>query len=409
VRRIALLAASAAVLTLVASRDARAAGFGLDVQSGRGTGMASAVTGFIDDSAAIYYNPAGIAQGRLLDAQIGDSLIMPSFTYHPASGSSTTTPFEVVPPFQAFVSGGITDSLSIGVGVFTPYGLTLSWPDGWGGKSLVTSAQLATYDINPTVAYRLGPVRIGAGLQVVRGTVDLKRKVETGSQEVSTELGGGAWGVGGNVGVQIDAVEQYLMFGVHYRSQVQLDFSGNASFDNVPATLQGTLHDQSASTTLTTPDTVAIAVASRPIKSLVVDAEVVWTNWSRLQSIVLSFPNDSSGTLGSTEPKNWSNVVNYRVGGELAIDDAWRVRAGVLYDPSPAPASTLGPDLPDCDRLNLAVGGSYVHSSGLRVDLGYQFLFLFRRTSTMPQLPGDYDGNVNIVGVSIGYRTPAAR
>src|SRR5208283_3228298 len=66
-------------------------------------------------------------------------------------------------------------------------------------------------------------------------------------------------------------------------------FSGNASFDNVPATLQGTLHDQSASTTLTTPDTVAIAVASRPIKSLVVDAEVVWTNWSRLQSIVLSF------------------------------------------------------------------------------------------------------------------------
>lgn len=408
VKGLGALASSVAAIGLLASPDVHAAGFGLDVQAARGTGMASAVTGFIDDSAAIYYNPAGIAQGRTLDAQVGDTLIIPSFTYTSPAGASTSSSFEVVPPFNAYVSGGITDALSVGLGAFTPYGLTIGWPDQWVGRSLITTAQLTTYDLNPTVAYRLGPVRIGAGLQIVRATVNLKKKVETGSQEVSTELGGDAWGVGGNVGVQIEAVKRYLSFGAHYRSAVALDFSGgDASFSNVPVELQGTLHDQAASTQLTTPDSLALAMASRPTSALVLDVEAVWNGWSKLQSIDLTFPDDKSGTLSSSEPKHWRDTINYRIGGEYTIDDAWRVRAGVLYDPSPSPADTLTPDLPDADRINLAVGGTYVHPSGLRVELGYQFLTFLKRTSTAPQLPGDYGAIVNIVGISFGYRVPA--
>jgi long-chain fatty acid transport protein len=140
-----------------------------------------------------------------------------------------------------------------------------------------------------------------------------------------------------------------------------------------------------------------------------VDVEAVWDDWSKLRSIDINFPNDASGTLSSSEPKNWTNVVNVHVGAELTINDSWRVRAGVLYDPSPSPANTALPDIPDTTRLNLAVGGSYHHPSGFRVDLGYQFLYLFQRTSTAPQLPGNYGGEVDIIGVSLGYRTPARR
>ena len=403
------LTVSVLSIGLLWAREAEAAGTGLDVQSARGTGMASAVTAFIDDSSAIYYNAAGIAQGRGIDAQIGDSLIIPGFRYTAPGGASTSNSSEVVPPFQAYMSAGITRNLSVGVGVFTPYGLTLQWPDSWVGKSLITKSALATYDINPTVAYRFGPLRIGAGLQIVRATVDLAKKIETGSQEASVELGGGAWGVGANVGAQFEAIRQYLSFGVHYRSATKLDFDGNAHFDNVPVELQGTLHDQGVKTSVTNPDTLAFAIASRPIARLVVDVEAIWTVWSRFHSVDITFPNDASGTLSSSEPKNWNNVVNWRVGAEYTINDSWRVRAGVLYDPSPSPANTLLPDVPDADRLNLAVGGSYYHPSGLHLDVGYQFLYLFQRTSTAPQLPGDYSGNVNILGVTIGYRTPTRR
>jgi long-chain fatty acid transport protein len=194
--------------------------------------------------------------------------------------------------------------------------------------------------------------------------------------------------------------------GVHYRSAVKLDFDGNAHFDNVPPELQSTLHDQAAKASLINPDSLAMAVSSHPIPRLVLDAEVVWFGWNKFHAINVTFPNDASGTLNRSEPKNWANEVNVHVGGEVAVNREWKVRAGVLYDPSPSPGNTLTPDIPDADRLNLAVGGTYAHPSGFRVDLGYQFLVLFARTSTAPQLPGRYSGFVDIVGLSVGYRTP---
>lgn len=400
--------AAAAASTLFSS-PALGAGTALDVQSGRATGMASAVTADVDDASAVYFNPAGIAQGRAFDVQIGDTLILPSIKYTNPQGGSTTTPFSVVPPFQAYASGGVTDSLSIGVGVFTPYGLTLGWPAGWQGRSVLTQATLATYYINPTVAYRLGPIRIGAGVQLVRGTVDMQRDIALpGGAYGSTELGGDAWGVGGNVGVQVDAVPKVLSFGAHYRSAVALDFDGNAHFSGIPPTLAGTLHDQSASTRLVDPDTFAFGVGLHPVEHLLLEADVVYWGWNHLHSVDIHFPNDASGTLSSSEPKNWSSTLNYHLGAEYALDETWRIRAGALLDPTGSPSNTLLPDIPDVTRLNLALGGGWRHRSGLYADLGYQFVYFFSKNSTAPQLPGDYAGFVNVVGLSVGYTTRTA-
>jgi long-chain fatty acid transport protein len=401
-------ATAACAFGLLFARDALAAGIALDIQSARGTGMASAVTAMIDDSSAIFYNPAGIAQGRILDAQVGDSLIIPSVQYTSPQGASTSTQFNVSPPLQAYESGGLTDNLSIGVGVFTPFGLTVPWPPDWAGKSIVTKSTLATYDFNPTVAYRVGPLRLGVGVQLERATVDLQRKIETGSAEVSTELGAAAWGAGYNAGAQLEVIERYLSLGVHYRSAVKINFTGAVHFDNVPLPFRGLLYDQLATTTLTLPDILQMGISSRPIPNLVLDADLVWNGWSKFRSIDVRFPRDASGQLGHPEPKNWNDTLNVHVGGEWSVDESWRVRAGVLYDPSPSPSVTLGPDVPDANRLNLAVGAGYRHASGLGVDLGYQFIFLLDKTGT-GVLAGTYGGNVNIVGISVSYRTPRSR
>ncbi len=407
-RRVAAISPYAAFVLLAFARPAKAAGIALDVQSARGTGMAGAMTAMVDDSSGIFYNPAGIAQGKIFDAQVGDSLIIPSFQYKSPGGVSTGNSFRVVPPFQAYESGGITDDLSIGIGVFTPFGLSLAWPGEWSGKSLITQSSFSTYDFNPTVAYRFGPLRVGAGFQAVRATVDLQRKVETGAGEVSTELGAGAWGAGANVGAQFEAVPQYLSLGIHYRSAVKFEFDGDSHFDHVPTEFQAIFRDQRVTTSLVTPDVLQMGASSHPIKNLVIDADVQWYGWSKFHSIDIHFPNDVTRTLDTSEPKNWRNTVNVHVGAEAAIDESWRIRAGVLYDPTPSPGSTLAPDVPDSDRLNLAVGGGYSHPSGFHVDLGYQLLFVLKKTSTLPEFPGSYSGIVNIVGVSVGYRTPPA-
>jgi long-chain fatty acid transport protein len=404
--RFVLLAASAGLL-LTSVHDARAAGTALDVQSGRGTGMASSVTAFIDDSSAIFYNPAGIAQGKGLDAQVGVSLIAPQFTYTNPAGRETSLPFSIVPPVQAYAAYGITENITAGIGVFTPYGLDLDWGSGWEGRRQITSASLRTYDINPTIAGKFGPVRIGVGFQLMRATVELHRNIAFGSQEGSTDLGGGGWGVGANGGIQVEAIKKYLLAGLTYRSAIRTDFDdGQAHFSNVPPTLAGTIHDQKVTTGLTHPDQLAIALATHPIDDLVIDAEIVWLGWGKFRSIDINFPDDRSGTLSSSEPKNWSSGINYHLGAEGKVHKNWFVRGGMLYDPSPAPSNTLTPDIPDADRLNLAVGGSYRHDCGFRVDLGYQFLVLFKKHSDSPVFPGDYGGNVNILGISLGYVQP---
>ncbi|MCL2778615.1 MAG: outer membrane protein transport protein [Polyangiaceae bacterium] len=405
-----LFVTSLSVFSFFIANQAWAAGTALDVQSGRGTGMASAMTAAVDDSASIYYNPAGIARGRVLDAQVGVSLLVPSFSYKDPSGNKTTMPFYVVPPPHAYVTAGITDNLSVGIGVFTPYGLVIKWPSGWEGSRLTEEAKLETYYINPTVAYRYGPVRMGAGFQLVRSTVELQRDVNYGDAQGSVDLGGGAWGVGANAGVQVDAIDKYLTVGVTYRSAVRVNYNnGSAHFSNVPPELGSAIHDQKATTGITNPDQLAIGVSSRPIKNLLLDADIVWFGWGKFHSIDISFPDDMSGQLATHEPKNWHNTVNYHVGAEGILDEHWRVRGGLLLDPTPSPSSTALPDVPDATRLNIAVGGSYVHTTGFRIDAGYQFLIAFNKTSTAPTFPGDYGGFISILGISVGYRAPLSK
>jgi long-chain fatty acid transport protein len=399
------------VLVLVSAsvsspRDARAAGFALDVHGARPTGMGGAVTGFINDSSAIFFNPAGIAQGKILDAQAGVTLISPSFTYTNRSGESTTTDFGVLTPASAFVAGGITDALSLGIGFYTPFGSTLTWPDGWEGRRLITSISLRTFALNPTAAYRIGPVRIGAGFQAMRATVRLERQIAFGQAEGSVDLGAGTYGFGGNVGAQVEAIPEVLSFGAHYRSAVTLDFDGLADFENVPAPLQNAIHDQAVATTFVMPDTLALGAAVRPIKPLVLDADLVWYGWGSVNSVDLKFPDDQSGTLASSRPRAWNNVVNYRIGAEADVAPSWQVRGGLVYDPTPSPNNTLTPDSPDANRLNIAVGGSYLHERGIRVDLAYRLVVLFTREATTPELPGDYHGLANLLSFSVGYRTP---
>jgi long-chain fatty acid transport protein len=402
------IVALSTLFALTAASSARASGISADVQGARATGMATAVTAMIDDSSGIFYNPAGIARGKGIDAEVSDSLIMPVVTFKSAlTGNSTTTPFTAIPPFQTYVAAGITDHLTIGIGVFEPYGLTVKWPDAWEGRSLLTYASLATYYMNPTIAYSIGALRIGAGVDVVYSTVDIQRDIGLpGGAFGMTELGGDGWGIGGNVGLQIDAVPDVLTFGAHYRSAVAIDYGGNASFTNIPESFSGTLHDQAITSRFVMPDTFQFGVAYRPIPKLVLDLDVDYFGWNHFQSIDIHFPNDTTGTLSQSQPKNWSSNVQVHLGTEYMINDTWTIRGGAMYDPTPSPDNTITPDLPDANRVNIAVGGSWHHKSGFYVDLAYEAVILIPQDSTAPQLPGTYSGFANIVALAVGYATP---
>lgn len=398
------LAIALGLLALATGPAARAAAFHLGTQDGRATAMGMAVVADVADASAVFYNPAGLAQGRLLELRVGDTLIAPQFT-ETIGGVETSTKGKVSPPFHAYFAYGFAQDATVGVGFFSPFGLEANWPEGWPGRFVSTRSALRTYFINPEVAYRfLGRLRVGAGVQIVRGAVDLRRVVAVAGQEVELDLSGTTWGVGANAGLQVDVLDSswgfgQLSLGAAWRSPVSLDFKeGVAHFSGVPPPLAPLLRDQGVATSVTLPQVLALGVAWR-YGGLRLGVDTEYTGWQSLSAIDLAFDDPAQN---ASVAKLFAHTWNLHVGGEYAITESWLVRLGFLYDPTPSPPETLAPDLPDGDRINVAAGVGF-RLSGFSADLAYQYVQLMEQDSTFPLLPGTLSGNAHVVGLTLGY------
>lgn len=399
------LVSAVAVLAVGAGAGrASAAGLALDVHSARATGMAMAMTGHVDDATGVFYNAAGIAQGKGLDVKLGVTLLAPDFNITPVGGTTASPSVGVAPLPHVYASYGITDDLTVGLGFFIPYGLTFDYDSNFVGRTLVSDVSFRTFVFNPTVAYRWKRLRFGAGVDIARGTVELGRDLALpGGETGGINVGGGDWGVGGNAGVQVDAIRDFLTVGAFYRSSFALNFDGRADFSDInDPSLQTTLHDQRANAKFKLPDQIGVGVAVRPLKKLLIDFDLVYFGWQRFQSITIEFPDDPS--LLDRQPKQWKHAFQYRLGGEYSINDHWQVRGGLVYDQSPAPRTTLSPDIPDSDRFNIAVGGSFKFCKRMQVDAGYQLIIFTGRNSTYPPLPAHYDATAHALSVTYGIK-----
>ncbi len=253
------------------------------------------------------------------------------------------------------------------------------------------------------MAYRNGPFRIGGGIQIVRATVALTKDInllEAGY--VGVQLGAGAWGIGGNVGVQYEAIPKILQLSATYRSSVNLNFDGNAHFDNVPPAFASTFKDQAAHTKLKLPDNIAFGLAVHPIPELLIDMDLNYFAWQQLQAIDIKFDDPA---LNTYEPKQWHHSWNYRIGGEYTFNEHLQLRAGVLYDKTPSPTYTLLPDIPDTDRVNIGIGGTY-RWGAFRIELAYQFITFLGQKSTWPdpKYQYDYSATAHVVAFTFGFK-----
>jgi long-chain fatty acid transport protein len=390
-------------LAAVAGGSARAAGIAVDLQSARGVGMAGSLIGAVDDASGIYFNPAGIAQGQGLEVELGGAPIIPQFTVKNPAGQNLEGVTNVITPVHAYVTWGISDEWTVGIGVMTPFGLKVEWQPDWEGREIIKKADLKIFDINPTVAYRNGPFRIGGGVQIVRATVELTKDINLlDLGYVGVDLGAGAWGVGGNVGIQYEAIEKVLQFGFTYRSSVNLNFSGNAHFDNVPPQYASTFKDQTATTKLKLPDNLGFGVAVHPTPELLLDVDINYFAWQQFQAIDIKFEDPA---LNTYEAKQWSHSWNYRIGAEYTLNEHIQLRGGILYDKTPSPTYTLLPDIPDTDRINIGIGGTY-RWGAFRLEAAYQFIKFLGATSTYPnpKYQYEYSATAHVVALTFGFK-----
>jgi long-chain fatty acid transport protein len=305
--------------------------------------------------------------------------------------------------------------ISYGVGVFAPFGLGQEYQNA--NKSIfrnqVTKIDLQTVVVNPTIAFKIVEgVSVGFGIDYLWGNVEYdKTPVLASGAQFKTKLegSGDAWGY--NFGILLKPT-QNLKVGFNYRSKFDLDVKDGdfTASDNTGITTPFAMGSTKASGTLYLPATAAFGV-SYTYGRFTIEADADWTFWSSYQSLKIT--NASNPLYSVNQQKNWRDVCAFRLGTEYRVTDPLALRLGFSYDPTPAPAETLGPELPDADRLYYTAGLGYkfgnftVDVSGIYIDKKDRTVSNVRPEGLPGQLVGQngtWKGDAWLAGLDIAYK-----
>ena len=146
------------LLVLAAALPAPVFGLGFLIpnQDAAAIGRGNAFAATADDPAAIYYNPAGISQLRGSDIQIGAlNYLGIDVQYDSPAGNHVENKFEVLTVPQIYYTFSPKDfPLSFGLGLYSPFGLAVKWPNNSPLRTLAVDSKLQYITINPVVSWQ---------------------------------------------------------------------------------------------------------------------------------------------------------------------------------------------------------------------------------------------------------------
>jgi long-chain fatty acid transport protein len=248
-------------MMLLFTGSAMGSGFAIIEQSASAAGYAYAgAAAAAQDASTIFFNPAGMALQSGNELQIGAHYIIPKAEFK-NQGSTTvlTTSLSgsnggdggdaaLVP--NLFYMHEVSPKWKAGIGITAPYGLVTEYDDGWVGRYYALRSELATLNINPSVAYKINDQwSLGAGVSFQRAEAELTKAIDWGTAAViaagapssisqnldgTAKIEGDDWGVGANVGLIFEPLGG-TRFGLHYRSKIDHTLEGDATFDTPPA------------------------------------------------------------------------------------------------------------------------------------------------------------------------------
>ena len=168
--------------------------------SGLGTAFAGGAASATDAS-TLFWNPAGLARLDYGELQSGFHAIIPSaeFRNEGTRYNLPGTPFNGLPVTgNNGGDGGVSHiianmylsqpvfrntsygDLTVGIGLFTPFGLETNYDRDWVGRYAALRTKLTTIDLQPTVAWRFDRFSLGAGLDIQYASARLTQAIDFG-------------------------------------------------------------------------------------------------------------------------------------------------------------------------------------------------------------------------------------
>ena len=399
-------------MLLLSIQNLSAGGFLTYLMGNRQAGMGVTGAGYATDAATIAFNPGGLAmlKGNNIYGGMHWILARTNWVALQPSASSASMENNISTPFQFYANYKYSDSsrIGIGLGVYTPFGSSITWPADWEGRMVIQEIGLKTIFFQPTISYAFTEkISIGAGFIYATGDINLQKALpvlDKDLNEGSANLKGNSNGVGFNAGLYFKPSE-ILSIGVSYRSNVLFKITDGSAAFQVPASLIDSFPPTSFKSEINLPFVATVGFAFKPLDNLTFAFDGNYTGWSSYDSLVFDYTYNTSLLTDTRSGKKFENSFTFRMGIEYQIKSFLALRIGGYYDKSPVPDDYLSPETPDSDRMGLTAGVGINLAKNLSINGSMIYIEGAKRTAVNVEsgFGGTYKSKIAIPGLSIQY------
>lgn len=371
---------------LLAGVFSYAGGFRVSLQGVKQLAMAH-TSAHTEDASVAFFNPAGISFiPNKLSVAVGGFGAITEVEYQSLETlQSYKTENPLGTPLYAAIAYKVTNNVSVGLSVTTPFGTTVKWADDWTGREIVQKMELKSFYFQPMVSFKFNEwASIGVSYIYAKGIVDWDKAVTNlgGTLNINDEK---ATGSGFGVGFYLKPSSN-LDLSIAYRSPVIMKAdNGVATFTGVPEAVLtspqlnvGADGQDAFTAELPLVDEYIIGLTYRITPKWLVSADFNYHGWERYSKLTLDFENAQVGNQADktvlVSPKNFKNAKTFRIGTQYMLTDKLAGRLGYYFDESPYEDKYFIPETPSFDANVFTAGLGYKFGK-LGVDLAAALSF----------------------------------
>lgn len=399
---------------LLSSSNVMASGYQVVLQGSRVTAMGNCAVGFRAGAPSLFFNPGAMAMEQNSSIMLGGNIVSSSVQYLGANSTTIEeTDSPLSPPFFAYGIYKVNEKLTVGLGVVTPFGSTVTWGNEWSGRYSLNELSLKAFVIQPTVSYKVSEkFGIGVGLDIATGSVSLERNLPiaqaSGDSNVLLE-GSATPAIGFNIGAYYEASDK-VSLGISYRSKIDLTVEdGDANFTvpqlgPIQAAFQATKFDA----TLPLPSVISVGVGIKPTDKLQLALEWNMTGWSAYQELKFEYDAPVLGSTTTVSDRNYKNSSVFKFGAEYMATESLALRGGIYYDQTAVEDGYITPETPDSNTMGYTLGLGYTVGERFTIDVHYLLVDKAERENVAAPNSGGIDGTfesgANVFGLGLSYK-----
>lgn len=390
---------SLALLALGTS-TAFAGGYRVAMQGTKQLAMGHTGVAVVNSAEVLFFNPAGISflEDRF-NASVGATALFSHTKFQNKNYNVQAESKNMGTPFYAYFTYRLTDWMTAGLAVYSPYGSTVEWDKDWEGSHLVNDISLQAIYVQPVLSFKLNEYfSVAGGPIFVTGAVDFNRNIsrsitdENGNRSNVTLKDSGVKATGWTAGFMFNPSDK-VRLGMSYRSEMIMESrDGEAVFSDMPAFLGGN-KTTGFSADLPLPAEFTVGLSYKITDNWLVAFDYNRTKWGVYENLDVKF-GPGAPSAESLNPRNYKDSSNYRVGVQNKTTDRLTLRAGWYYDESPVQDGYFAPETPRNDSQGFTAGFTYKVTQRLGVDVSFLYLKFSETNNSY-----DYyieDGNPNI-------------